>query len=204
MHPLTVLSALIFTLQVSISAGQTEWPKGPMLVNVKVLPSGALEITPSATSSAHDFDYLTGNWRMKHKMLKHRFQNSHEWVEFESTDENFGPMLNGLGNSDIYRATVDGKPYEGFTLRLFNPKTRLWSLYWVASNTGVLDPPVVGSFEGNIGRFYCNDFYQGKPIIMMFVWDKTNPEEPVWYQAFSPDHGKTWEWNWTNTSYRIK
>lgn len=189
---------------VSLASAQIAWPTGPMLVNVKIPASGDLEITASKTSSKHDFEFLKGKWVMKHKKIKERFKNSNEWTEFESTDENFGMMLDGLGNTDIYKATLDGKPFEGFTLRLFNPQTRLWSLYWVASNTGVLDPPVVGSFEGNIGRFYARDFYQGKPIIMMFVWDKTNPDEPVWYQAFSPDNGKTWEWNWTNTSYRTK
>ena len=196
--------AVLLVIVAASAYAQPDWPKGPMMVNAAISSSGKLEITASQTSSEHDFEYLTGKWLMKHKMLKKRFQKNNEWVEFESTDENFGTMLNGLGNTDIYRATLDGKPFEGFTLRLFNPKTKLWSLYWVASNTGVLDPPVVGSFEGNIGRFYCNDVYQGKPIIMMFAWDKTNPEEPVWYQAFSPDNGKTWEWNWTNTSYRIK
>ncbi len=199
---LATLGMSIFII--SLASAQIEWPKEPMLVNTKVLTSGELAITASQTSSKHDFDFLKGKWLMKHKKLKKRFENYNEWAEFESTDENFGMMLDGLGNTDLYKATLDGKPFEGFTLRLFDPQTKLWSLYWVASNTGKLDPPVVGSFEGNIGKFYCNDVYQGKPIIMMFVWDKTNPDEPVWYQAFSPDHGKTWEWNWTNTSYRVK
>lgn len=197
-----IVSVLLVVTVLSTYA-QIEWPKGPMLVNAKINSSGKLEITASATSSKHDFDFLKGKWLMKHKMLKKRFQNSNEWVEFESTDENFGPMLDGLGNTDLYKATRDGKPFEGFTLRLFNPQTRLWSLYWVASTTGVLDPPVVGSFEGGIGRFYAHDVFEGKPIIMMFVWDNTNQEEPAWYQAFSADNGKTWEWNWMNTKQRI-
>ncbi len=187
-----------------VATAQINWPKGPMLANATVSPQGELIITASKTSSKHDFEFLQGKWLMKHKKLKTRLQNNNEWIDFESTDENFGMMLDGLGNTDIYKATLEGKPFEGFTLRLFNPQTRLWSLYWVAGNTGVLDPPVVGSFEGNIGRFYCKDVYKGTPVIVMFVWDKTNPDEPVWYQAFSPDNGKTWEWNWTNTSYRVK
>jgi len=129
--------------------------------------------------------------------------NSNEWTEFQSSDENHN-ILDGIGNMDIYKTSFDGKPFEGLTLRLFNPKTKLWSLYWVASNTGVMDPPVVGSFEGNIGRFYAKDVFQGKPILMVFVWDKTDKDNPVWSQAFSPDNGVTWEWNWTNVSHRIK
>jgi len=201
----TIVAATLLTLGATAVNAQapTSWPKGPMLVNARVTPSGKLDITPSKTSNARDFDYLVGKWTMHHYKLKSRFTHSNEWEQFESTDENHG-ILDGIGNTDILKATLNGKPFEGLTLRLFNPKTRLWSLYWVASNSGVLDPPVVGSFEGNIGRFYTRNTYEGKPIIMMFVWDKTDKNNPVWSQAFSPDNGKTWEWNWTNTSHRVK
>lgn len=185
------------------SLAQPKFPKAA-LINAKVSPSGELEIVASKTSSKDDFSYLTGKWKMYHHKLKTRLKNSNEWIEFESTDENFGMMLNGIGNTDIYKATLEGKPFEGFTLRLFSPETRLWSLYWVDSKRAVLDPPVVGSFEGNIGTFYCKDVYEGKPVIVMFWWDKTDKDNPVWSQAFSPDNGKTWEWNWTNVSRRIK
>src|SRR5260370_31561191 len=98
----------------------------------------------------------------------------------------------------------EGKRFEGLTVRLFNPKTRLWSLYWVASNVGVLEPPVVGSFENNVGHFFCKDTFDGKPIIMMFRGDARDPDRPVWSQAFSPYNGKTCEWNWYNGSERIR
>ncbi len=165
---------------------------------------GELVLTASATSSQHDFEFLTGKWKMYHRKLKSRLSNNNEWIPLESEDENFGALLGGLGNSDLYKAIFDGKPFEGFTLRLFNPKTRLWSLYWVASNSGVLDPPVVGSFEGDIGHFFCKDTFRGKEVIVVFRWDKRDRENPVWSQAFSPDRGKTWEWNWINVSERIR
>ena len=56
--------------------------------------------------------------------------------------------LSGVADMDIYSTTEmpgqEGKRFEGLTLRLFNPKTRLQSFGPGASNTGVLDPPVVG------------------------------------------------------------
>ena len=79
----------------------------------------------------------------------------------------------------------------------------MWSLYWVASNIGVLDPPVVGSFENNVGHFFTKDTFNGKNIIVVFRWDVRDKDHPVWSQAFSPDNGKTWEWNWYNVSERI-
>ena len=82
------------------------------------------------------------------------------------------------------------------TLRLFNPQTKLWSIYWADSAVVTLDKPVVGSFDAGIGRFFTRDVWEKTPIIMQFEWDKTDPEAPVWSQAFSADEGKTWEWNW--------
>ena len=176
-------------------------------VNARVGANGALEITASKTSSEHDFDFLTGKWTMHNKRLKERLKNSHEWLEFESTSDNPGPILNGIGNMEISRTmfgAFGNKPYEGLTVRLFDTKTSLWSLYWVASDKGVMDPPVVGSFEGPIGFFYTRDTYNGIPIIMAFRWDKTDPNNPIWSQAFSTDNGKTWEMNFTNISHHAK
>jgi len=75
-------------------------------------------------------------------------------------------------------------------------------LYWIASNTGTIDPPVVGSFENGVGHFFGKDTFKGKPIIVVFRWDARNKERPVWGQAFSADNGKTWEWNFFNVSER--
>jgi hypothetical protein len=86
---------------------------------------------------------------------------------------------------------------------LGDPKTRLWSLYWIASNTGRIDPPVVGSFDKNgVGHFFGKDTLNGKPILVVFRWDARNKNRPWWGQAFSPDNGKTWEWNFFNVSER--
>ncbi|RAW02262.1 hypothetical protein DQQ10_06900 [Pseudochryseolinea flava] len=177
------------------------------MVNARVDQHGELVITASAGSSKTDFDFLTGKWTMDNRRLKCRLNNCTEWIEYKSSDENLGPILNGLGNLDFYRTSynqVDNTPYEGVTLRLFNPQTKLWSLYWVDSNLGIMDPPVVGSFDGNVGTFYCKDIFEGKPILVMFKWDKTDANNPVWSQAFSQDNGKTWEMNLTNVSHRIK
>ena len=173
------------------------------LGELKFTATGELEISASATSSQNDFDFLVGKWVLKDKKLKSRLTNSNEWIEFESTVE-MRKLLNGIGNMDIYRTMIDGKPFEGIAIRLFNPQTKLWSIYWADSNVGVMDPPVVGSFEGNIGKFYCKDKFKGKDIVVVFIWDKTDPDNPVWSQAFSPDNGKTWEVNATNTSHRAK
>jgi len=150
---------------------------------------------------------LVGKWKMYNRRLNKRLENGKDWTEFVSWDEN-SMILSGTANMDTYSTTqmpgMEGKKFEGVTLRLFDPKTKLWRLYWVASNVGVLDPPVVGSFENNIGHFFTRDTFNGKKIIMMFRWDARDKNNPVWGQAFSADNGNTWEWNWFNVSERTK
>jgi hypothetical protein len=200
-----VISLITFSLFAGcISFGAYGQPTVPWTgKGLKFTATGELDITPSPTSSKDDFDYLVGTWKLNDKRLKTRLNNSTEWIEYESTVE-MHKLLNGIGNMDVYRTNFGGKPYEGVALRLFNPKTRLWSIYWADGNTGTMDPPMVGSFDGNIGIFYCKDTFNGKPVIVLFHWDKTDKDNPVWSQAFSPDNGKTWEWNQTNVSHRVR
>src|SRR5215467_14795203 len=164
--------------------------------------SGALVIQPSSTSSQHDFDFLVGTWKLRNRKLASRLTHSTEWKSFESRVE-MHQILNGFGNIDKYTDQASGKPYEGVAIRLFNPTTRLWSIYWADNNSGSLDPPVVGSFENKIGHFFARDTFKDRPIIVVFRWDVRDPSLPVWSQAFSTDEGKTWEWNSINVSERV-
>ena len=219
-----IIEKLMGTLSLLIVSGlfpflATAQTKASVLTNdpAIVIPAVTFDneqlvIKASATSSQNDFDFLVGKWVMYHRRLNKRLENCKDWTEFKSTDENH-KILYGIGDVDSYYTNEmpgpggtpgDGKPFEGFTLRLFNQNTKLWSLYWVASTTAVLDPPVVGSFENNIGHFFCKDTYNGKKIIVVFRWDARDKNRPVWSQAFSADNGKTWEWNWFNVSERVK
>ena len=164
--------------------------------------SNELTVTPSSASSQTDFDFLQGKWSVKNRKLKERLNNSSQWEEFESVLQ---MKKNGLGNVENYFATFDGKQFEGLAVRLFNPKTKLWTIYWVDSNSPVMDQhPVTGSFENGVGKFYALDTFRDKDIVILYQWDVRNPEHPVWSQAFSADRGKTWEWNWEMTLSRIE
>jgi hypothetical protein len=160
-----------------------------------IFPGEKLAITASERSSKHDFDFLVGGWKIRNRKLKEPLSGRDEWDEFDAT-QNLRQILQGFGNFDIFSAEFDGKPFEGFTLRLFDPQTRLWTIYWADSNGVKLDAGKVGSFDGDIGEFFARDVFAGKNIIVKFHWDKRNPEAPVWSAAFSADEGQTWEWNW--------
>src|SRR5829696_80628 len=85
---------------------------------------GKLVIAASETSSQSDFDYLIGNWNIRNRTLKEPLAGSDEWKEFDATQA-CQPVLFGLGNFDIFHTELEGKPFEGLTVRLFDPLTRL-------------------------------------------------------------------------------
>jgi hypothetical protein len=162
---------------------------------------GDLTIIAAENSSPDDFDFFVGKWKVHNRKLKTRLNDCTEWTEFEALSE-CRKILNGFGNTDSFKTEFDGKPFEGMTLRLFNPQTKLWSIYWADSNIVVLDVPQIGSFDGDTGKFYARGIFDGKPIIVLFEWDKTDADAPVWSQAFSDDEGENWEWNWTMTFHK--
>src|SRR6266404_570780 len=189
------LSAILLLTICNLGQAQTTVLKTDTTLAVPQLSfdtNGELKITASATSSQSDFDFLVGKWKMHNRHLNKRLENCKDWTEFDSSSVNT-KILGNTADMDTYSTTEfpgqNGKRFEGLTLRLFNPKTRLWSLYWIASNTGTIDPPVVGSFENGVGHFFGKDTFKGKPIIVVFSWDERDKERPVWGQAFSIDHG---------------
>ena len=105
--------------------------------------------------------------------------------------------LNGFGNVENYYATFDGQAFEGMAIRLFDPQTKLWTVYWIdTSNPAMDEHPVTGSFDQGLGKLYANGNLNGKDIVVLYQWNAQNPRHPVWSQAFSENNGETWEWNW--------
>ena len=108
-----------------------------------------------AVEGHHDFDVIFGEWRILNRKLEDPLADSSEWLKFEATVE-VRPILGGLGNVDLYSAPdFPGRSgYEGFGLRLFDPETGLWRIWWAStSGPGMLDEPVVGRVQNGVGRF---------------------------------------------------
>ena len=145
--------------------------------------------------TAQDFDFFMGRWTVQNRRLIERLAGSDEWEEFESTSVAH-PILGGLGNEDEFRTRHAGG-FIGMSFRFFDPVKRRWSIYWADSRRpGELDPPVFGTFSGDIGVFEGEDEFEGRPIKVRFIWSGTRTRTPRWEQAFSADDGETWETNW--------
>jgi hypothetical protein len=173
------------------------------MVNASVNEKGELHIVPSANSSEKGFDFFYGSWNVTGRKLKTRLNNSNDWVNFTAKLK-CSKILMGIGNIEPFYTKNNGQDFEAFTLRLFDSKTRLWSIYYANPNYVSMESPQVGSFENNIGWFYSKDTWNGEKIIIVYKWDRTNPERPTMSQAFSTDNGKTWEWNLHQTFDRVK
>ncbi len=151
--------------------------------------------TMVARGTEYDFDFLLGSWTVRNLRLRERLADCDEWVEFTAVSE-ARRILDGLGNEDVFRTDHAGG-FVGMSFRFFDPETRLWSIYWADSRrSGLLDPPVVGGFEGDTGIFEGDDTFAGEPIRVRFIWSGVATATPRWEQAFSDDGGDTWETNW--------
>jgi hypothetical protein len=164
--------------------------------------SPATTAGPAVRDGSHDFDFEMGKWKMHNRRLAKKFAGSHDWVEFDSYSEAH-QMPGVIGDEDVYRTDYFKKGFVGLTYRLYDPRTGLWSIYWVDSLSmqGTFLPPVVGKFTGNVGVFEGPDTYDGKSIVVRYTWTVNPKDSPItahFEQAFSEDGGKTWEANFTN------
>jgi hypothetical protein len=136
-----------------------------------------------------------GRWNVHNRRLRERLAGSDEWDEFSSRVV-ARPILDGLGNEDEFRIDYDGG-FVAMSFRFFDPVKKRWSIYWADSRrSGELDPPLFGTFSGDTGIFDGTDIFEGRPILVRFIWSGVTTPTPRWEQAFSEDGGATWETNW--------
>jgi hypothetical protein len=159
-----------------------------------------------ANDGRHDFDFFYGRWQQKNRKRANLLvRDDASWIEFESRAEVM-PILGGLGNIDTYKAPrFPGRPgFEGFSLRLFDPGTGLWRIWWASTiGHGQLDAPVVGRFRNGIGVFECDDVVQGVQVRVRFIWKAITERSATWEQAFSLDGGESWDTNWITQHTRV-
>lgn len=152
----------------------------------------------------HDFDFFVGKWKIHNRRLKERLKGCTEWEEFEGECDD-RTTLNGLGNVDTGIFYRNGGVLHGMTVRLFEPKSQEWRLYWADSVAAQrLELPMVGKFKDGVGEFYCHEPFEGRMVYTRFIWSGITATTCHWEQAFSEDGGRTWETNWTMDSERME
>ena len=159
-----------------------------------------------ATDGRADFDFLMGEWDVVGRKTKDALDPScEEWDEFVMRQV-ARPLLGGLGNTDSCETASgpDGEPFLGLSVRLFDPRDRLWRIWWASNrNPGHLDPPVTGRFDGGTGVFEGPDVVGGRAVDVRFTWSVTGDATAEWRQAFSLDGGSSWHVNFTMDFSRV-
>lgn len=153
-------------------------------------------------SAPTDFDFVLGDWSVRHRRLKQRLAGCTEWVEFDG-EMSTRPILGGFGNLEDNLLRFPEGEFRAIALRAFDPSTSQWRIWWLDGRfPDRIDVPVAGRFEDGVGTFYANDSFEGRPITVRFLWSRRDADTLRWEQAFSPDDGASWETNWTMDFHR--
>jgi hypothetical protein len=146
----------------------------------------------------HDFDFVIGRWNVHLRKLLHPLTGSNEWIEYEGTSV-MSKIWDDRANMEEFKvASHDKRQHiDAQTLCLYDPQTRQWSIYLANAAAGKLPmPPTVGSFRNGRGEFHDAEDYDGRAILVRYVWTQPTPTTARMEQSFSPDWGRTWELNW--------
>jgi len=151
----------------------------------------------------NDFDFEIGTWKTHLRRLLNPLTGSTTWVEYEGTTV-VRKVWNGRAN--LVELIADGPAghFEGLSLRLYNPKSRQWSLNFANINGGVMTEPTIGEFKNGRGEFFSQETFNGRAIFVRFAISDITPNSCRFEQAFSDDGGKTWEVNWIAIDTRVK
>jgi hypothetical protein len=165
--------------------------------------SPAAQQASAQRDGMHDFDFEDGTWKIHLKRLDHPLTGSHTWIEFDGTTTT-RRLWNGGAHIEQFETEGAAGRVEGLTLRIYNPESHQWSIYWANSKNGELGlPAMVGEFKDGVGEFYDQEPYHGRMIFVRFLWSQITPNSAHFEQSFSDDGGKTWEVNWITDQTRV-
>jgi hypothetical protein len=146
-----------------------------------------------------DFDFIFGSWAIHNRKRRDSTDPAcDDWVEFATTSRT-EPIFGGLSHLERIHAGQDtpGGPWEGLTLRQFDPTEGAWRIWWASTKRpGHVDPPLSGRFSDGVGVFIGEDTLAGRPIGVRFTWTEAGPGRARWTQEFSWDAGESWRLDW--------
>ena len=175
----------------------------PVVAQANASDAKAQSAAVEQRDGQHDFDFELGTWKIHLKKLVHPLSGSNTWVEFDG-DSVTRKVWDGRAQLEQFETDGSAGHIEGLTLRLYDPQSRQWRLYWANSKNGYMEQPMVGEFKNGRGEFYDQEAFNGKMIYVRYVWSDITPNSAHFEQSFSEDGGKTWEANWITDQTRVK
>lgn len=158
---------------------------------------GVWNASDPADPGAHGFDFLIGTWKTHYMRMRHPLSSDKTWYACDGKSV-VKPFWGGSANLEDGDLHCPTQYIGGVTLRLYLAATHQWLLYWGTRKIGLATGlPQAGSFGADgVGDFLAPDTFDGKPILVRYRW-YARARNPRFEEAFSADHGKTWETVWT-------
>ena len=159
--------------------------------------------TDQGRDGQHDFDFEIGVWKTHLKRLVHPLSGSSSWAELEGTTV-VRKIWNGRANLAELTTDAASGNLQVLSLRLYDPRSRQWSLNTANANSGSLGVPTIGEFKNGRAEFFDQESFNGRTILVRNVWSDITADSCRFEQAFSEDGGKSWEVNWIAVDTRVK
>jgi hypothetical protein len=193
-----VVCGWIFALEPLTCRGQQD----PNATAPSAQHPSATSAVPTARDGQHDFDFELGSWKIHLKRLEKPLSGLTKWIEFDGTTVT-RKIWNGRAQIEEFETNGAAGRVEGLTLRLYRPEAHQWYLYWANGKDGILGQPTIGEFKNGVGEFYDQEPYNGRAILVRFIWSRITTNSAHFEQSFSDDGGKTWEVNWITDQTRV-
>ena len=159
---------------------------------------------PTEHDGQHDFDFQIGKWKSHVSRLLHPLTGSTTWTQYNGISVTH-KVWNGHANLVELEADGPAGHLEVLSLRLYNPRTRQWSLNYAHGDDDNLDPPLFGGFKDGSGEVFGQDkTSDGRVISVRHTWSEITANSCRFEQAFSLDGGKTWEVNFIENFTRVQ
>ena len=107
-------------------------------------PDHPAAVRSSPGDGERAFDFLIGEWTVKHRRRTQILKGSEAWTEFDGSLV-ARKFWDGRGHIDEFRGNAPTGLIQGMSVRLYDPTSNLWRDYYTNEAKRILDPPVVGA-----------------------------------------------------------
>jgi hypothetical protein len=137
----------------------------PLSCALLLLISAVAGRSAPAADGRHDFDFSIGSWKTHIRVLEHPLSGSPTWVDGTGA-VSVRPIWESGANLEELEVDFPARHLEGLTLRLYNPASQQWNLWWANATGGVLSTPNIGEFKDGRGEFYDQERYEGRMVVV--------------------------------------
>lgn len=149
---------------------------------------------------ASDFDFWIGDWTVRQRILG----ADGRWLEMDATTSVSRTPANCLITENwagqvqfFWEGMVAPEQIWGYSVRVFDPSTAQWSIYWMDSRAPRFGTPHVGRFRVGRGEFFRRVDAADGVRLDRIVFSTTRPGIVDWELAVSSNDGSTWTQIWT-------